>query len=224
MANVVALFGVPLNTLRDIDNLTKDIELGKYEVWSDLPSKKRTKSLIMGVPLIEGLGFTIETVTICDICKIFGHVHDHCPKTVLIPPTLVTHNDVIPMVEKTNNGFHTVGKKKKKGKFKSTYGSQVGGHLVKQIVRYQPKASISVPKKGATNLGNASKSSSMLKNQPLKATVTSTKEGNITMSNSYAALGDESKEYVKNVCDESANLLHSSKTGGNSSTFTAAAG
>ncbi|GKE46208.1 hypothetical protein Tco_1477466, partial [Tanacetum coccineum] len=75
-------------------------------------------------------------------------------------------------------------------------GSQVGGHLVKQTVRYEPKASTK-PKKGVTNLGNASKSSSMLKNQLLKDTVTSTKEDNIPMSNSYAALGDKSEEDVE---------------------------
>ncbi|GJV89004.1 retrovirus-related pol polyprotein from transposon TNT 1-94 [Tanacetum coccineum] len=44
-ANVVDLFGVPLNTLGDINKLTKDIELGKYEVWSDLPSGKRMEVL-----------------------------------------------------------------------------------------------------------------------------------------------------------------------------------
>ncbi|GKD89795.1 hypothetical protein Tco_1365302 [Tanacetum coccineum] len=104
-------------------------------------------------------------------------------------------------------------------KFKSTERLKV-----KQTVRYEPKASTSVPNKGATNLGNASKSSSMLKNQLLKATVTSTKEGNITMSNSYAAFGDKSEEDIENVYDKSANLLHSSKTGGISSTFTATAG
>ncbi|GJY59821.1 hypothetical protein Tco_0459713 [Tanacetum coccineum] len=224
--NVIELFGVLLKTLVDIDDFTKYIELGKYEVWLKLTSKKRkevmdticamwdslvaenksgslenmVKSLTMGVPLIKGSGFTIETVTIeyewkpprCNLCKIFGHVHDHCPKKVSIPPTVVTPNVATPTVEKTTDGFHTVGKKKKKGKSKSTNGGQVGGHSVKQTVRYEPKATISAPKKGATNSGNASKSSSMLKNQPLKATFTSTKEGNITMSNSYAALDDES--------------------------------
>nr|GEW72294.1 hypothetical protein [Tanacetum cinerariifolium] len=39
--NVVALLGVSLNTLRDIDNLTKAIDLGKLEAWSDLPSEMR---------------------------------------------------------------------------------------------------------------------------------------------------------------------------------------
>ncbi|GJT49223.1 hypothetical protein Tco_0975380 [Tanacetum coccineum] len=123
----------------------------------------------------------------------------------------------------TNDAFQMVGKTKKKGKSKSTNGGQFGGHSVKQTVRYEPKATASVPKKGATNLANASKSSSMLKNQPLKAIVPPTKEGNITMSNSYAALDDESEEDVENVYDESANLLISTRTCESSSTFTVAA-
>ncbi|GKB44694.1 hypothetical protein Tco_0889636 [Tanacetum coccineum] len=134
----------------------------------------------MGVPLIKGLMFTIEKVSIeyewkpprYDLYKKFGHVHDHCPK------------------------------KKKKGKSMSTNGGQFGDHSVKQYVRYEPKATTSAPMKGATNLGNASKSSSMLKNQPLKATVTSTKEDNITMSNSYDALDNEIDEDVQNLYDE----------------------
>ncbi|GKD30609.1 hypothetical protein Tco_1241387 [Tanacetum coccineum] len=68
-----------------------------------------------------------------------------------------------------------------------------------------------------------STSSSMLKNQP-QVTVASNKEGNITMSNSYAALDDESEKDVENVYDESANLLHGTQTGESSSTFTVAAG
>nr|GEU41902.1 zinc knuckle CX2CX4HX4C [Tanacetum cinerariifolium] len=40
--NVVALLGVQLNTLGDIDNLTKDIELGKLELWPGFPSEKKT--------------------------------------------------------------------------------------------------------------------------------------------------------------------------------------
>ncbi|GJW33448.1 hypothetical protein Tco_0053480 [Tanacetum coccineum] len=50
------------------------------------------------------------------------------------------------------------------------------------------------PKKEATNVGNASKSSSML-----KSLVTSIKKDNITMSNSYSALNDESDEDVENA-------------------------
>nr|GEX53619.1 hypothetical protein [Tanacetum cinerariifolium] len=61
------------------------------------------ESLTMGVPLIEGLG------------------------KVSIPPTIVTSNVDIPTVKKINDGFQTVGKKKKKGKLKSTNGGQFGG-------------------------------------------------------------------------------------------------
>ncbi|GKC32759.1 zinc knuckle CX2CX4HX4C containing protein [Tanacetum coccineum] len=159
-------------------------------------------------------GFTIETVNIeyewkpprCDLCKIFFHVHDNCPNKVSIPPIVDT-----PIVEKTNDGFQTVGKNK--GKYKSTNGGQFGGHSFKQNVRYEPTATADVPKKGATK-----------KNLPLKASVPPTKEGNITVSNSYATLDDESAKEVENVYDELANLLNSTKTGESSSTFTVAAG
>ncbi|GJU75904.1 hypothetical protein Tco_1272974 [Tanacetum coccineum] len=53
-----------------------------------------------------------------------------------------------------------------------------------------------------------------------KAIVPPTKERNITMSNSYAALDDESEEDVENVYDELTNLFNSTKTGESSSTFT----
>ncbi|GJV17472.1 retrovirus-related pol polyprotein from transposon TNT 1-94 [Tanacetum coccineum] len=172
----------------------------------------------------QGSRFTIESVNIeyewkpprCDLCKIFGHVHDYCPKKVLIPNTVVTPNVPAPTAEKTNptstvvktnDGFQTVGKKKKKNdKSKSTNVGQTGGQSVKQKVRYEPKVTTSAPKKGATNVGNASQLSSMLKKQPT-TTITSTMEGNITMSNSYVALDDESEDDVENVYNESANLF-----------------
>ncbi|GKC59881.1 zinc knuckle CX2CX4HX4C containing protein, partial [Tanacetum coccineum] len=185
------------------------------------------QSLTMGVPLFEGLRYSVETVTIeyewkpprCYLCKIFGHAHDHCPKKVSIPPTVVTSNVATSTIEKTNDGFQTVAKKKKKGKSKSTNGGHFGGYSLKQTVRYEPKATTSAPKKGPTNVGNASKLSSMS-----KTTITSTKKGNISTSNPYSALEDESDEDVENVYDESANLFKSTKTGESSSSFTAAVG
>ncbi|GKC78222.1 hypothetical protein Tco_1128996, partial [Tanacetum coccineum] len=101
---------------------------------------------------------------------------DHCPKKVSI--TSFVDNLI---VEKINDGFQTVGKKKKKGKSKAINGGQFDGHSVKHNVRYEPKAIANVPKNGATNVGNASKSglsqvSSLRKNQPLKAIVPPTKE------------------------------------------------
>ncbi|GJW51975.1 retrovirus-related pol polyprotein from transposon TNT 1-94 [Tanacetum coccineum] len=62
-------------------------------------------------------------------------------------------------------------------------------------------ATTSAPKKGATNVGNASKSSSML-----KTVGTSSKNDNITMSNSYSALNEE--EDVEDVkLDEHGGVL-----------------
>ncbi|GKA06678.1 hypothetical protein Tco_0685902 [Tanacetum coccineum] len=127
------------------------------------------------------------------------------------------------MFASTNDGFQIVGKKKKKGKSKSNNSSQFGGQSVKQTVRYDPNTKASVPAKEATNLGNTSKSPFMVKNQPPKVNVPSNNEGKITMSNSYAALDDESDEDVENVYDESANLFHSTQTSECSSTFTATA-
>ncbi|GJS65005.1 hypothetical protein Tco_0679569, partial [Tanacetum coccineum] len=112
-------------------------------------------------------------------------------------------------------------KKKRKDKSKSTNGGQFVGHLVKHNVRYEPKTTTSEPKMGATNVGNASKSSSML-----KSTGTSSKNGNINTSNSYYALEneeEEDEEHVENIYDESINLIPNSKTG-ESSSFTAVVG
>ncbi|GJY84853.1 hypothetical protein Tco_0498879 [Tanacetum coccineum] len=124
---------------------------------------------------------------------------------VVSPPIVTTSNVVTPTVEKTNDGFRTVGKKKKrKDKSKSTNGGQFAGPLVKQNVRYEPKATTSAPKKGVTNVGNTSQSSFML-----KTTDISSKKDYLSMFNSFSALNDE--EDVENVYDESANLKKTQK-------------
>ncbi|GKE05329.1 zinc knuckle CX2CX4HX4C containing protein [Tanacetum coccineum] len=157
----------------------------------------------IGVPSLTRDDFTKETIRVeyerrpprCDLCKIFGHVHNHCPKKVASHPIVAT-SYVTPTVVKINDG-----------------------PSVK--VRYEPKATTSEPKMGATNVGNASKLSSML-----KSTGTPSKEGNITTSNSYSAFKDneeDDEEHVENVYDESANLFPNSKAGEISS-FMAAAG
>ncbi|GJW61183.1 hypothetical protein Tco_0110518 [Tanacetum coccineum] len=88
-------------------------------------------SVTIGIPSLTGDDFTKETIHVeyewrsprCDECKIFGHVHDHYPKKMVIPPIVTTSNVVAPTVEKSNYGFQTVGKKKnRKGKSKSTNG------------------------------------------------------------------------------------------------------
>ncbi|GKA54305.1 zinc knuckle CX2CX4HX4C containing protein [Tanacetum coccineum] len=179
------------------------------------------------IPSLTRDDFTKETIRVeyewrpprCNLCKIFGHDNDQCPKKVVSPPIVTTSNVVIPTVEKKNDGFQTVCKKKKrKGKSKSTNGGQFAGPSVKQNVRYEPKATPSAPKKGPTVVGNTSKSSSSL-----KTIGTTSKNDKIFTSNPYSALNDEEEyvEEVENVYDESANLY--TKTIGSSS-FTAAIG
>ncbi|GJS45931.1 zinc knuckle CX2CX4HX4C containing protein [Tanacetum coccineum] len=157
----------------------------------------------IGIPSLSRDGFTKETIRVD-------------------PPIVGTSNFVTLTVEKINDGFQTVGKKKKrKGKSKSTNGGQFTGSSVKQNVRYQPNATTSAPKKGVTNVGNTSQSTSML-----KTTGNSSKKDNLFMSNSFSALNDEEEddeEDVQNVYDESANLILNTKAGGSSS-FMAAAG
>ncbi|GJX84967.1 zinc knuckle CX2CX4HX4C containing protein [Tanacetum coccineum] len=157
----------------------------------------------IGIPSLSGEGFTKETIRVD-------------------PPIVNTSNVVNPTVEKTNDGFQTVGKKKKrKSKSKSTNGGQFVGPSIKQNIRYEPKATTSAPKKGVTNVGNTSQSAPML-----KTTGYSFKKDNLSMSNSFSALNDDEKddeEDVQSVYDESANLLQNTKAGGSSS-FTATAG
>nr|GEW84699.1 hypothetical protein [Tanacetum cinerariifolium] len=172
----------------------------------------------IGVPSLTGDDFTKETIHVeyewrpprCDECKIFGHVHDQCPKKVVTPPIVSTSNVVTPTVEKANDGFQTVGKKKKKkGKSKTTNDGQFVGPVVKQNVRYEPKANISAPKEGVTNVSKASTSSSML-----KSTGTSTNNDSITSSNSFSTLNvkeEKDVEVVENVFDETANLFSNTK-------------
>nr|GEU29924.1 reverse transcriptase domain-containing protein [Tanacetum cinerariifolium] len=176
-------------------------------------------SVTIGIPSLTGDDFTKKTIRVeyewrpprCDECKIFGHVHDHCPKKVVSPPIVTTSNVVAPTVEKSNDGFETTGKKKKmKGKSKSSNGGQFVGPSIKQTVRYEPKANTSAPKKGNTNVSNLYKSSSML-----KTVDTSSKNDNFTTSNSFSALNDEEDdEEVENVYDESANLVPNTNTSG----------
>nr|GEV96231.1 hypothetical protein [Tanacetum cinerariifolium] len=170
-------------------------ELTRIPIWVNSEADL-VDSVTIGILSLSGDDFTKETIRVeyewrppvCDVCKIFGHVHDHCPKKV-----------------------------KRKGKSKSTNGGQFVGPSFKQTVRYEPKATPNTLKKGATNLSNPSTSSSML-----KTAETSSKQDSFTTSNSFFALNDdeEDEEEVENVYDELANLF---KTDGSLS-FMAAAG
>nr|GFC03219.1 zinc knuckle CX2CX4HX4C [Tanacetum cinerariifolium] len=132
----------------------------------------------IGIPSLYEDGFTKKTIGVAS------------------SPIVTTYNVVTPTVEKTNDDFQMAGKKKKmKGKSKSTNDGQFAGPSVKQNVRYKLKANTSAPKKGVTNVGNTSQSSSML-----KMTGKSSKKDNLFMSNSFSALNDE-EEDVENVYD-----------------------
>nr|GEZ41987.1 hypothetical protein [Tanacetum cinerariifolium] len=180
--DVAATFGVSLTNVGDFDVLIKDIEADDSTIVDALVAENlnvdESRIVLLWKRLVPDLLI---------LCMVISFVS--------IPITVVTPVVPTPIVEMTNDGFQTVGKKKKKSKSKSINRGQIGGHSVKQNVR----------------------------NQPPKATITSTKEGNNTMSNSYVALEDESDEYIENVYDESANLFHS-KTSESSSTFATAAG
>ncbi|GJX57445.1 zinc knuckle CX2CX4HX4C containing protein [Tanacetum coccineum] len=150
----------------------------------------------MGVPLIDDLGFSKEKVCIeyegklpCyETYKIFGHVHDQCPKYITVTPT--------PIVEKSNDGFQTA--------------SSGISKTVPSKKNQTPKASeLPSSSRGSQNGKNG--------DPYAKENVTSPYDSsNIPVSNLYACLDEESEEEVENVFDEYANLLSSAKLGASS--------
>nr|GEV15703.1 zinc knuckle CX2CX4HX4C [Tanacetum cinerariifolium] len=62
----------------------------------------------IGILSLSRDGFTKETIRVeyewrpprCDMCKIFGHVHDHFPKKVTSPLIVTTSNVVTPTFER----------------------------------------------------------------------------------------------------------------------------
>nr|GEV67174.1 hypothetical protein [Tanacetum cinerariifolium] len=147
---------------------------GYLQYTLPLLGQKSCEAVTISIPSLTREDFTKETIRVeyewrpprSDECKIFGHVHDQCPKKVVSPPIVATSNVVNtstvvnPTVE--NDGFQVVGKKK--GKPKTSNSGQFVGHSIHQNLRYKPKASTNAPKKVA-NVGNASISSSLLKNK-----------------------------------------------------------
>ncbi|GJX76498.1 hypothetical protein Tco_0323309 [Tanacetum coccineum] len=172
----------------------------------DQPNVNSNFRTLVADPVFDGVNISIPRKVVEKTNK----------QKVVSPPIVATSNVVTPNAEKTNDGFQTVGKKKKrKGKSKSTNGGQFTSHLVKHNVRYEPKATTSAPMKGTTYVGYTSQSTLML-----KTIDNSSKKDNLSMYNSFSALNEEE---VENVYDDSANLIHNTKAGGSSS-FTAAAG
>nr|GEX84641.1 zinc knuckle CX2CX4HX4C [Tanacetum cinerariifolium] len=85
----------------------------------------------IGVPLLTGNDFTKETIRVeyewkpprCDLCKIFGHVHDQCLKKVASPPIVTTSNVVTLIIEKTNDGATNEGNSSKSSVTLKTMGT-----------------------------------------------------------------------------------------------------
>ncbi|GJT61991.1 zinc knuckle CX2CX4HX4C containing protein [Tanacetum coccineum] len=152
-------------------------ELTRIPIWVKLHDVPIQVFKEDGISLIVEVNLEADLVDIITI-GITSLTGDGFTKETIhvSPPIVTTSNDVTPTVKKTDDGFQMVGnKKKRKGK-------------------YEPKATNTGPKKGATNVGNASKSSSML-----KSTGTSSKKDNITTSNSYSALENEEEEDEEHI-------------------------
>ena len=176
--------------------------------------------ITIGVPSLTGDGFTKESIRVeyewrpprCTLCKIFGHIYEHCTKKETTPPVVTTSNVVPPAYD----GFQKVSRKKKKGKSQSG----IVGTSVKQTIRYEPKKTTSEPKKVATS--SVPTSSSKLKSKGL-----SSKGGEVSTSNPYDVLAtdeDGEDDCVDNMFDESANLFPNVAYGGSSSFTDDAAG
>ncbi|GJQ91841.1 hypothetical protein Tco_0002980 [Tanacetum coccineum] len=248
MVNVAEIFGVPLKTLEDIYILSKGIEIGKYKaVWSGMTSEKHKAFMDAIFSMWNAFMAANPSGTCASGLVNSGSLGSMAKDT----PNLVDimHMDESPIVF-SEDGVSIIASQIGKPIMIDSYTSSmcieswgrssftrclivinaddvlnesltIGVPLIEGSwftietvnIEYEPKPTADVPNKGATK-----------KNLPLKASVPPTKEGNITVSNSYVALDDESEEEVENVYDESANLLNSTKTGESSSTFTVAAG
>ncbi|GJU97362.1 zinc knuckle CX2CX4HX4C containing protein [Tanacetum coccineum] len=87
-------------------------ELTRILIWVKLHDVNSEADLVdvvtIDIPSLTEDGFIKETIRVeyewrlprCDICKIFGHVHDHCPKKVVSTPIVTTSNVVTLTVEK----------------------------------------------------------------------------------------------------------------------------
>lgn len=179
----------------------------------------------IGVPSLIGDSSTKDTIRIeyewrpprCTLCKIFGHIHDHCPNKVVNHPVATTSNVANLSTVPTNDGFKKVSHKKKKGKAESAKGSHFASISIKHNFRYEPKMTTSEPKKGANTRPKVHTTSSKL-----KSTGPTSKEGIVTTSNSYAALENDDEEYGEHVTHVNEDFTNPNK--GGSSSFTLAVG
>ena len=202
------------------------------------------ESITVGVPLVDSLGFTSEIIRVeyewkpprCDVCLIFGHSTDCCPKKVM--PT--------PVVEKSNDddGFQLVGKKKNKKKGLAKDNNVVKGFPVGKNMYYRPKA-VATPSQPPSGVASTSSGPTIEKvdvapsssNVQPKESISPSHDENVTInnqttkvsspksnanmatSNPFDALATDEggqedtkldEEEVVNVFDESGNLFDQS--------------
>ncbi|GJY30317.1 zinc knuckle CX2CX4HX4C containing protein [Tanacetum coccineum] len=171
-------------------------------------------SVTIGIPLLDGEGFTKEMVQVdyewkprfCDHCKIFGHVYYQCPKNVT----------GISILDKMKNDcFQMVATKRKSGKTGSTINNCSGAAAckvvwqpIKQKVSYEPKAHGNLPKNNAPKVSGSAKDATSKKPPTLKGGFhVPTSKPSVPTSNPYDVLDDmESDEEVEVVYDEIVNL------------------
>nr|GEW56557.1 zinc knuckle CX2CX4HX4C [Tanacetum cinerariifolium] len=274
--DVAALFGVPLISLKEIDEFTKDFEVGKYALWSKLTKETRSGindiicyrwdtllNMQKSAPIVmiaclaffffkfdlragleavlEGGPWLIRNSSI--ILKKWSMDTRLLKEELTRIPIWVKLHDV-PLQVFEEDGISLIatfiGKHVMLDSHTSFMCNNSWGRssFARCLIEVNLKADlvdvviIGVPsltrddftketiRVEATNVGNASKSSSML-----KTAGTFSEKDDITTSNSYSVLNDEEEdeeENVENVYDESANLFTNTKTGGSSS-FTSAA-
>nr|GEU95275.1 hypothetical protein [Tanacetum cinerariifolium] len=162
------------------------------------PDDVLKKSITMGILLFDGSRFSKKMVRVeyewkpprCEQCKIFGHVHDQCPKNIMI--TLI--------VEKSKDGFEMVVNSKKNVSVPKKGTANVLGSSNQN--NKPPKVCIV----NASSIGRLNDKNGG--NTP-----------NILVSNPYDALDDKSEEEVEIFFDEYFNLLRSAKIGASASTY-----
>ncbi|GJV75420.1 hypothetical protein Tco_1507004 [Tanacetum coccineum] len=214
--DVAATFGVPLTTVGDLHKLINDIKAGKHE---ELLSGMTNNDCMETLDALENWRFPLLKTSYETNRVKQGLEKSHAEYKGAFCFFLYNFESKVGLEAVLESGPWMINKKRK-GKSKSTNGGQFTGPSVKQTVRYEPKATTSAPKKGATNVSNPSKLSSML-----KTANTSPNNDNFTTSNSFSALNDEEEddEEVENVYNESDNLVPNTNTD-RSSSFTAAVG
>ncbi|GKA70646.1 hypothetical protein Tco_0776785 [Tanacetum coccineum] len=219
VVSVSAIFGVPFSSLNDIDVLTKDIEAGKYEaVFTGMTNDLHKAVMDMIFAKWEMCMAVMPNKPSTNVNAGTLNLDRH---VVILSVSIASKEELIGLVNKIESGtpddYVSIQDKP------SSYLGATG-----RSTPEPSKTKANFHSLSSKNLREGVDSSIPRKvvemNHPLKDIVPPTKEGNITMSNSYVALDDENEEDVENVYDESANLLNSTKIGGSLSTFTVVAG